>query len=319
MVFSRLFFGVFMFLLVLSFGVVNGRTINFVTVGTGSQTGTYYVVGQSVCRFVNRLENYKCSSASTAGSIFNINSILRGRQTIGIAQSDIIFNVLNGEGTFKDLESKDKLRGLFSLYTESFTMLVRDDSGINSFKDIRNKRVNLGGAGSGSRMTLELLMSRMGIKISDLKFATDLKPSEQAGAICDDKVDAIFYVVGHPNGSIKEATSSCATRLINISGDIVDNFIKENNYFVDSRIDGKFYNQDDVDTFGVSAVLMTSSDVSDDEIYLITKSIFENLDTFRRLHPALKDLDKSLMVVNLGNIPIHEGAKRYYKEVGLIH
>ena len=296
---------------------------NFVTIGTGGVTGVYYPTGGAICRLVNKGRKdhgIRCSVESTGGSVYNLNTIRAGELDMGVAQSDWQFHAYNGTSKFKDAGANKNLRAVFSVHAEPFTVVARADSGIKSFKDLKGKRVNIGNPGSGQRGTMEVVMDAMGWKKSDFSLASELKASEQSKALCDNKIDAMVYVVGHPNGSIKEATTSCDTVLVAVDGPAIAKLIKDNDYYRSATIPGGMYNGSakDVQTFGVGATFVSSNTVSDETIYHVVKSVFENFDGFRKLHPAFNHLDKKQMVKDGLSAPLHVGAQRYYKEAGLL-
>ena len=198
--------------------------------------------------------------------------------------------------------------------------MARKDSGIKSFGDLKGKRVNIGNPGSGQRGTMEVVMDAWGMKKTDFKLATELKAAEQAKALCDNKIDAMVYVVGHPNGSIKEATTSCETVLVNVTGPAITQLINDNPYYRVATIPGGMYqgNSEDTTTFGVGATFVSSTKTSPDAIYQIVKSVFTNFNDFRKLHPAFGNLKKAEMVKDGLSAPLHDGAARFYKEAGLL-
>jgi len=296
---------------------------NFVTIGTGGVTGVYYPTGGAICRLVNKerkSHGIRCSVESTGGSVYNLNTIRAGELDMGVAQSDWQYHAYNGTSKFKDQGANKKLRAVFSVHPEPFTVVARADSGIKNFSDLKGKRVNIGNPGSGQRGTMEVVMNAMGWSKSDFSLASELKAAEQSKALCDNKIDAMVYVVGHPNGSIKEATTSCDTVLVSVNGPAIKKLIKENDYYRSATIPGGMYNgnSSDVDTFGVGATFVSSTNVSDKTIYHVVKAVFENFDGFRKLHPAFNHLDKKQMVKDGLSAPLHSGAKRYYKEAGLL-
>ncbi len=295
----------------------------FVTIGTGGQTGVYYVVGQSICRLVNRGakdHNIKCTAPSTGGSVANINAIRDGSQDMGVAQSDWQFHAMHGtknqsfidQGEFKDL------RAVFSIHGEPFTVVARTDSGIKTFDDLKGKRVNIGNPGSGTRGTMEVVMQAKGWTNDDFKLASELKSSEQSQALCDNKIDAMLFNAGHPSGSIKEATTSCDAIVVPVQGPVIDKLIKNNDYYAAATIPGGMYRGSDADvaTFGNTATFVSSAKVDADVIYEIVKAVFDNFDRFKRLHPAFAQLDPSKMIKDGLSAPLHDGAVRYYKERG---
>ena len=293
----------------------------FVTIGTGGQTGVYYAVGQSICKLVNRSnkENkIKCTAPSTGGSVANLNAIKAGEMDMGVAQSDWQFHAYNGTSKFKDQGANGDLRAVFSVHPEPFTVIARTDANVKSLADLKGKKVNIGNPGSGQEGTWNVVWSALGFSNDDLALASQLKSSEQSSALCDNKVDAIIFTAGHPNGSIKEATTSCDAQLINVTGPEIEALYNDNAYYAPATIPGGMYKGTDTDvtTFGVGATFVSSTNTDADTIYSIVKAVFENFDRFKKLHPAFGNLKEADMIVNNLSAPLHEGAKRYYKERG---
>lgn len=292
----------------------------FITIGTGGQTGVYYVVGQSICQLMNRntaKSGIKCNAPSTGASIANLNSIAAGEFQMGIVQSDWVYHAYNGSSRFAG-KKNDKLRTVFSMYPEPYTLVVRQDAGIDSFDDLKGKRVNIGDPGSGTRSTMDVILDAKGWNLRDFAVASELKPAEMASAMCDNNLDAITYAVGHPNGAIKEASVSCASKVVPVQGEAIDKLIADFPYYDKAIIPGGMYKgtDQDVNTFGVFAMLVTSEDVSDDLVYEVVKTVFENFDRFKRLHPAFENLNEKDMTTKALSAPLHNGAIRYYKERG---
>ncbi len=295
----------------------------FITIGTGGQTGVYYVVGQSVCRLVNRntaKHNIKCTAPSTGGSIANINAIKAGDQDMGVAQSDWQYHAYHGTSKFKDKGAYKDLRAVFSVHGEPFTVVARRDSGIKTFNDLKGKRVNVGNPGSGQRGTMGVLLEAMGWSEKDFSLASELKSSEQAAALGDNKVDAIVFTAGHPNGSIQEATTTSDAVLVPVVGAAVDGLVKKNPYYANAIVPGGMYkgNAKDVKTFGVKATFVSSAKVPDDVVYQVVKAVFDNFDRFKKLHPAFAHLQEKDMISGGLSAPLHAGALKYYKEKGWV-
>lgn len=294
----------------------------FITIGTGGQTGVYYVVGQSICQLVNRdtaKTGVKCNAPSTGASVANLNAIADHQMDMGIAQSDWQYHAYNGSSSFEG-KKNEKLRAVFSLHPEPFTLMVRDDSGIKSFDDLKGKRVNVGDPGSGTRATMNVILAAKGWTDKDFKVASELKPAEMASVMCDNNLDAITYNVGHPNGALKEAAASCDSHLVPVTGEAIDKLVADHSYYAKAVIPGGLYKGTDnpVETFGVYATLVTSEDVDADKVYAVVKAVFDNFDRFKRLHPAFANLKQEEMITNALSAPLHEGAVRYYKERGWI-
>ncbi|MBK0399896.1 TAXI family TRAP transporter solute-binding subunit [Limibaculum sp. M0105] len=295
----------------------------FITIGTGGQTGVYFVVGQSICRLVNRgsaEHNLKCTAPSTGGSIANINSIKAGDMDMGVAQSDWQFHAYNGSSKFEETGAFPELRAVFSVHPEPFTVIARKDANIKTFDDLKGKRVNVGNPGSGQLATMEVVLAAKGWTMDDFSLASELKPAEQAQALCDNKVDAIIYTVGHPNGSIQEATTSCESNLVSVEGPAIEALVADNPFYSFATVPGGMYTGTDTDTttFGVRATFVSSTNSDDDTVYQVVKAVFDNFDRFKKLHPAFENLKEEEMISAGLSAPLHPGAEKYYKERGWI-
>ncbi len=297
------------------------QTKTHVSIGTGGQTGVYYVVGQSICKMVNRTSKehgLRCSAPSTGGSIANLNSIRDGGQDMGVAQSDWQYHAYYGTSKFTKAGPNKSLRAVFAVHPEPFTVVVRSDSGITHFDQLVDKRVNIGNPGSGQRGTMEVLMDLKGWDKKSFQLASELKSSEHSQALCDNKIDALVHTAGHPVANIKEAATSCDVRIVPVTGEYVDGLVEANAYYSAAQIPGGMYQGTDkaIDTFGVGATFVSSDKVSNDTIYHLVKAVFENFDRFKRLHPAFANLKPEDMIKNALSAPLHDGAVRYYKERG---
>ena len=295
----------------------------YITIGTGGQTGVYYVVGQSVCRMVNRgseEHNIRCNAPSTGGSVANVNGMKSGELDMGVVQSDVQFRAYNGEANFEEEGPWEDMRSVFTMHGEPLTVVARADSGIENISDFPGKRVNIGNPGSGQRNTMDVVMEAFGWDEGTFSLASQLDAAEQASALSDNNIDAMVYVVGHPNGSIQEATTTIDARLVSVTGDEIDSLIEEYPYYTRSVIPGGLYrgNDEDVETFGVAATFVSSTAVDEDVIYETVKAVFENFDRFKRLHPAFENLTEEDMIADGLTAPLHDGAARYYRERGWI-
>lgn len=294
----------------------------FATIGTGGVTGVYYPTGGAISKMVNaKFDTYhiKLTVESTGGSVFNVNALMSGDLEFGVIQSDRQFQGVNGTADWKDKGPQKKLRAICAIHPESVTLLAAVDANINSIEDLKGKVVNIGNPGSGQRQNAIDALENAGISWENDLQAESLKADEAAKMLQDGRLDAYFYTVGHPAGSFKEATAGRRkVKFIPIVN--LDNLLKKFPYYAKSFIPVSNYpmaeNSEDVPTFGVKATLCTSADVPDDIVYAVTKEIFDNLDAFKKLHPAFAVLTKENMLEGL-SAPIADGAMKYYKEAGL--
>ncbi len=296
----------------------------FVTIGTGGVTGVYYPTGGAISRMINNKSkqyHIKATVESTSGSVYNINAVLSGDLEFGIAQSDRQYQAYNGMAEWSKSGPRKKLRAVFSIHPEAITLIASTKSGIKSVIDLKGERVNIGNPGSGQRQNSIDVLSTFGLALKAIK-VQQVKAVEAPGLLQDEKIDAFFYTVGHPNGNIKEATSGrIKVSIIPVTGAGVDLLLNKYPYYAKVIIPARFYPNaitgDDVDSIGVKATLITSEQMDEQTVYVVTKEVFENLESFKRLHPAYAVLTKKNMLNGL-SAPIHKGALKYYRETGLV-
>ena len=300
----------------------------YINVATGGITGVYYPAGGAICRLVNRgrkEHGIRCSVESTGGSVANINAIRSGIVEFGISQSDWQYHSYKGTGFFSDQKPFKDLRSVFSLYTETFTIIVTEDSGITDINGIKGKVVNFGPIDSGVYATMEVLLRAKKWNKSDFAKITNLTPSDQIKSLCDGDIDVMTYMAGNPNGVLQEVTqysnTGCKVKIINIDKKTIKELIKINPSYVKSYIAGGMYknNPEDILTFGIKATLVTSSKIEEEIVYNLTKAVFGKFDYFKTLHPVFSSMKMSESVKDGSHAPIHKGALRYYKERGLIN
>jgi uncharacterized protein len=295
----------------------------FVTIGTGGVTGVYYAAGGAICRLVNKdraKHNIRCSVESTGGSVFNINTIKAGELDFGFAQSDVHFNAAKGAGQFKDAGAFGDLRAVFSVHPEPFTVVARKEAGVKTFADLKGKRFNVGNPGSGTRASMEELLTTLGWKLTDFSLASELKADEHGPALCDGKIDGFFYGVGHPSANIQDPTTACGAKLVSITGPEIDKLVADKPFYAKATIPAGLYpnNPEATQTYGVLATVVASSKAPPEVVYQVVKAVFDNFEEFKKLHPALANLKPENMIKDGLSAPLHEGAVKFYKEKGWI-
>jgi TRAP transporter TAXI family solute receptor len=293
----------------------------FITIGTGGVTGVYYAAGGAICRLMNKereKHGIRCSVESTGGSVFNINTIRAGELDFGVAQSDWQYFAYKGGKVFEKDGPFKELRAVFSVHPEPFTVLARKEANVAKFEDFKGKRFNVGNPGSGTRASMDELLSAMGWTLASFGLASELKADEQGSALCDNKIDGFFYGVGHPSAAIQDPITTCGAKLVPLTGPAEDKLVKEFPFYAKVNIPGGIYagNPNPTPTYGVLATFVTSTKVADATVYELVKAVFENFDDFKKLHPAFANLDPKDMVTKGLSAPIHPGAMKYYKEKG---
>lgn len=296
--------------------------MKYFTIGTGSVSGVYYPTGGAISKIVNKKSaeyNINFKAESTSGSVSNVNAIMTGTIAFGIVQSDRQAQAWNGTADWADKGPQESLRSVFSIHSESVTLVAATDAGINSVSDLFGKKVNIGNPGSGQRGNAIDVLNNSGIDWEKDLESFGLKQTEAVKMLLEGRIDALFYTVGHPSGTFKELTGG-RREVKFIPIEEADELIDQFSYYTESKIPVSFYpkavNTDDVQTFGVKATLCTSTDISEETVYAVTKEIFENFDEFKALHPSFSLLTREDMLKGL-TAPIHNGAMKYYEEAGL--
>ena len=299
----------------------------FIAIGTGGPTGLYFATGNAICRMIHkeaaegresgRKHGIRCSAPSTGGSTYNIDQIAAGELDFGVVQSDWQYHAVKGDAP-DAVKPFPGLRAVFSVHPEPFHLIVGKDAEINKFEDLKGRRVNIGNPGSGQRGTMEVLMRAHGVTPDDFTVATELTSTEQSNALCDGKIDAYGYTVGVPNAGVAVATDGCEARIVSLDGEVEKKLVNDTPYYAFAKIPAGTYKtaDDDVTTFGVRATFVTSEDMDETVVYEVTRAVMENIDDFRKLHPAFANLDPKEMITSGLSAPLHPGAVKYYKERG---
>jgi uncharacterized protein len=295
----------------------------FVNIGTGGLTGIYYPVGGAICRLLNKgsMEHgLRCSVESTGGSVYNLNTLKKNEFDFAIAQTDLVYHAYHKTAESKAVQPNESLRTVLTLYTEPLTIVAGENVAIHNLEDLKKRRVNIGAPGSGQRATMMALIQAMGWTKKDFSQLSGLNPVEQSLALCDGKVDAIVYSVGHPNGSIQEAVATCNAKLVPVEHKGIDELLKAKPYYVKSLIPQGLYRGEsrDVPTFGVKVALMTTEKQDPKVVEHVVSTLMNNFETFKRLHPVLSHLKASDLLDSEHIIaPFHEGVKRYMHKRGI--
>ncbi|MFY0990731.1 TAXI family TRAP transporter solute-binding subunit [Halomonas sp. C05BenzN] len=287
-----------------------------IIIGTASPAGVYHVTGRTLCRLLEP----PCTARTSDGSAANLQAVRQGEVTAALAQSDLQHYAVSGLEGFRDAGPDASLRSLFSVHGEPFTLVVRRDSGIEAFDDLRQRAVNVGNPGSGQRGTMMKLLETRGWTLEDFSLANDLPADQQSLELCHGNIDAMVYTVGHPNDSIEQAIRLCDAAILDVGGEAVDRLVEGAPYFTRATIPAGIYAPDQpaVSTFGVRATLVASAETDPETIRTIVAAVFDDLDHFKSFHPAYGDLTIESMIREGLSAPLHEGALRYYRERGWI-
>jgi hypothetical protein len=308
--------------LALLFASCSKEEIPSFSIGTGGVAGSYRGVGLALARIVNEnraINGFQLETEISSGSVSNINAISAGDTQFGIAQGDHQYQAVKGLGEWRDKGPQESLRAVFSMYVESVTLVAGGDSDIRSINDLKGKLVDIGSPGSGTRRNAIDALRAAGIDWKNDIQAREESLDDRLAKFMRGELDAFFFTVGHPNKEIKFATFSVrGARIIPLA--YIDDIISATPYFsrtlISSELYPMAYNEVDIETIGVNATLLTSAKVSEDVVYALTKAVFENLESLTDLNAGFNALLDDKFLEGL-TAPIHPGALKYYREVGL--
>ncbi|HEX6141389.1 MAG TPA: TAXI family TRAP transporter solute-binding subunit [Geminicoccaceae bacterium] len=309
------------------------QEMQFFRIGTGGVAGTYYPIGGLIADIISNppgsrpcerggscgVPGLVAIAQSSNGAVANVNGIRTGALESGFVQSDVASWAYTGTGIYSDEEKVEDLRAIASLYPESIHLVAREGAGIESVRDLAGKRVSLDEPGSGTLVDARIILDAFGLDEADLE-PVYLKPSPGIAALKEGELDAFIIVAGYPTGSVADVCRSDGCELVPIEGPEVDALLEEYQFFTPDRIPaGVYEGVGETPTISVQALWVTSADVADDLIYGVTKALWhENARKLlddghaRGRSIVLKDALKGV------GIPLHPGAERFYREVGLI-
>jgi len=286
--------------------------------GTGGLAGVYYPIGGAIAKIItNKVQGIEATVQTSAAGMENLRLLSLKEIDMGLVQNSDAYNAFNGLMFFKDKPIKN-IRGIAVLYPQPIQIVVRADSKINSFYDLKGKRVGVGAPGSGEETTFRRLLSVYKMTYDDIDEKL-ISLAEQAAQFKDRHIDAMWYVSGVPTSGILDVASVHAIKLVPISGKERDDLIKMDPYFIKSTVPKGSYPgmTQDVETVASPAYLICLESLKTDDVYRITKAIFDNLKDIAASHKQGENVKLETALIG-STIPLHPGAEKFYKEKGLI-
>ncbi len=302
--------------------IPSARAQDMLVLGSGEATGYYYPMAGAICRVINKdrqRHGLRCLVEPSGGSASNLAGLRAGEDQLALVQSRVLYQAVKGEGVFgKDGPMAD-LRSLAVLHGETLAVVVRKESKIRSLSDLKGKRVNLGRPGSFQRAMAEALLDGAGLKQGDLAAALEVEPGQQAKALCGGQLDAAVFTAVHPAPEVQEALTACGGMLLPLTGSGIDGMLKRTPWLVRQTIDGDTYRglEREVDTFGPVTLLVGTDQLSDDQGKEVVRSVVENWDGLAALHPLFATIPKETLSTGERIAPLHEGARKYYREAAM--
>jgi len=290
----------------------------FVTIVTGGSSGAYFALGGALSNLLNEKLDYVNSSVeSTGASAVNATKVGNNEAELAFAMNNVVSFAYNGVEGFKEKGKVENLRAVASLYPNYVQLVTVADSGIETVEDLVGKRVGVGAPGSGTEVDARNILKVHGITYDDIN-EDFLSYAEAIEQIKNGTVDAAFLTSGIPNAAVLDLSTTGDCKIVPITAEKVAELAETIPFYSSSIIPGGMYDdENDVATAAVSTLLITSAEVSEDTIYDITKTLFENLDSMVATHNAAKNINLETFEVGIP-VPFHPGAERYYREVGVI-
>jgi len=283
----------------------------FATIATGGASGPYNIIGTSLAQKYSQTYGVNSKTQITGASVENLNLMKQKKVEMAFVMSDVLSQAISGEEGFK--EKIDNVQQIASLYPNYVQVVTSKKSGIKSFNDLKGKRIAVGDQNSGVEVNARNLLKAHGITYDDIK-VDYLGYAEAADGLKAGKLDAAFLTSGLPNSSLMELSQGFDLQLVPIEDSVIKELQKTQPYFISGVIPAGMYgNKEDVPTAAIMNALVVRSDLSEDDVYKLTKTFFDSLKDLENAHQAAKDI--SLEKAQEGLIaPLHPGAKKYYDE-----
>lgn len=302
--------------LIIMAAVLPAEAVQFVTIGTGPTGGTYYPVGAGIAKIWNdNVPDMKASAQSSGGTRNNIQLMESGTAQVIFADG-LHYDAFNGRDSYKG-SPKKFMRAMVPLYTEAIHIVVRKGAGIKSLAELKGKRVSVGAVGGSVEFTADSLFKNAGIDVSGIK-KEYLGHSESVSALQDKQIDAAITVGAIGISSVVEPMTLGICELIDVPDDVVEKMIKATPYYAPLTIPAGSYSGQtaDVKTFSSPNILAVDQKMDEASVYLMTKALFEHKNDLVTISARMSMMDPAF-VKNI-KIPLHPGAEKYYKEIGVI-
>ena len=303
--------------LAIGFSAPAAKAEEFINVLTGGTSGVYYPLGVALSEiYAKNIEGVRTQVQSTKASVENLNLIQQGKGEIGFALGDSVKAAAEGNADAGFSKPLDKLRAIAAIYPNYVQIVASKESGIASFEDLKGKSLSVGAPKSGTELNARAIFGALGMSYDDLGKTEYLPFGESVELIKNRQLDATLQSAGLGVASIKDLATSLPITVVAVPASVAE---KLGAPFQAATIPAGTYEgqTEDVPTLAITNILVTRSDLSDEEAYQMTKQLFEHLDDMVAAHNAAKAI--KLENGNKGlPIPLHPGAERYYKEKGLM-
>jgi TRAP transporter TAXI family solute receptor len=306
--------------LAFALGPVHAGKRRFVSIASGWVTGAYYPFAGAVSRVAWKSlkeQNIKVTAESSGASVANAKLIRTGDTDFALLQNDIASYAYYGKKGMFDKPIKNLL-GCMTLYPETIQIVARKESNIKSVKDLKGKRVSIGPLGSGTTENAKQILAAWGISLDDIQ-AQQLKTQQAADYMVDGRLDAYFATTAVGAAVIIDTHVRVSAMIVPVKGRNAKKLMKKYAFYAKDTVPTGAYKGIDkpVETVAVMAMMVARADLEDDIVYAIIKATYEDLAQVKKAHAKFKGIDVKNSQMGM-SVPLHPGAKRYFKEVGVV-
>ncbi|SFE50425.1 TAXI family TRAP transporter solute-binding subunit [Alteribacillus iranensis] len=298
-------------------GNSGGASTSIYTIATGGTSGVYYPIGGAIANILEESEVADTSVQATGASVENINLLDTNRAELALVMSDSALQAYEGSGAFEEEEPREHLTAIGNLYPNYVQVIAPADSGIESVADLEGKKVGVGAAASGTELNARLILEAYGLSYDDIE-EDYLSFAESVDQMKNGMIDAAFINSGVPNSAVIDFSTQNDVNVLPIEGEEMQALLDKYPFFQEGVIEaGVYENEEDINTAIIQNVLMVNSELGEEEVYNLTKSIFDNIESLQNAHNAAADVSLEGSADGVV-IPLHPGAEKYYQEEGVL-
>lgn len=313
-------FGILMIMLIFFVACGQNTEVHYINIPTASTTGTLYPFGNSIANLWNEnITGIRANAQASNGGIDNLNLLEKGEANISMAVTSNVYQSYKGLEAFKG-RGNDKIRIITGLYYNPNQVVISESSGINSLEDIKGHRFAPGSPGSTTEYEASIHLKYSGVNYPNDIDAQYVNFTEAIDLVRNKQVDGAWIMAGAPTSAVTEMLKTTDTKLLEIPEDIISEMKIDYPWYSNYTIKAGTYEEltEDINTSAIKMVMFTSSDMDEDLIYELTKVFWENIEELKSTHNFLKEVTIEGAVTDIADLPLHEGALRYYKEIGII-
>lgn len=289
----------------------DGMDTNIATIATGGSSGPYNIIATTLADIYSKNLDINSKTQTTGASVENLNLIKEEKTEMAFVMSDALNQAIEGTENFD--EPIENVEQIATLYPNFVQIVTTEGSGIDTLDDLKGKRVAVGDQNSGVEVNARTLLEGHDITYDDID-VDYLGYEEASDGLRSGQIDAAFLTSGLPNSSVLELSKSIDLKIVTIEKDKVEKIAEDKDYFVTAEIpEGTYDNEEPIETAAIMNALVVRSDLSEDDVYNLTKELFENLDELENSHQAASNINVDDAQEGLV-APMHPGAKRYFDE-----